>query len=235
MKYFKTRIICLNFIIMVLIFPITIFAGDLNPPAGPPSPTMKTVKELFIQNEEILSTIEGAFECSDAPLPKTGQLNTSVTCDDGDLRKGVPWPEPRFTDNGNGTVTDNLTGLVWLKNADRFGTQTWENAITFCNNLANGGTLTDGSIAGNWRLPNIAELKSLRNLNYSYPCIPNTNGSGQWVAGNPFNNVMSEKYWSSSTTVPVTTSAWTINMGEGDRNITAKNFVYHVWPVRDAE
>ncbi len=32
--------------------------------------------------------------------------------------KGIAWPAPRFTDNMNGTVVDNLTGLVWLKNAD---------------------------------------------------------------------------------------------------------------------
>ena len=30
-------------------------------------------------------------------------------------------PSPRFTDNNDGTVTDNLTGLVWLKNANLFG------------------------------------------------------------------------------------------------------------------
>ncbi len=31
---------------------------------------------------------------------------------DGNLQKGSIWPNPRFTDNGNGTVTDNLTALV---------------------------------------------------------------------------------------------------------------------------
>jgi hypothetical protein len=31
---------------------------------------------------------------------------------------GVAWPNPRFTDNSDGTVTDNLTGLIWLKNAN---------------------------------------------------------------------------------------------------------------------
>ena len=30
---------------------------------------------------------------------------------DGEYRAGVAWPSPRFTDNGNGTVTDNLTGV----------------------------------------------------------------------------------------------------------------------------
>jgi hypothetical protein len=68
---------------------------------------------------------------SPAGVPKTGQTDcyyddgTSGTCtcgttncpsgQDGDLEKGVAWPDPRFTDNGDGTVTDNLTGLVWLE------------------------------------------------------------------------------------------------------------------------
>jgi hypothetical protein len=33
---------------------------------------------------------------------------------DGEIRAGVAWPTPRFTDNGDGTATDNLTGLTWL-------------------------------------------------------------------------------------------------------------------------
>ena len=60
--------------------------------------------------------------------PKTGQtlcydsLGAVVPCagtgQDGEIKAGVAWPSPRFTDNSNGTVTDNLTGLIWLKNAN---------------------------------------------------------------------------------------------------------------------
>ena len=70
-----------------------------------------------------------------APVPKTGQMQFYATGDDGDLHKGVAWPTPRFTDNQNGTVTDNLTGLIWMKNAsnvdaDGFGAKTWADALT---------------------------------------------------------------------------------------------------------
>ena len=58
-----------------------------------------------------------------APVPKSGQTSSNATGDDGDLQRGVAWPDPRFTDNGDGTVTDNLTGLIWLKNANCFGTR----------------------------------------------------------------------------------------------------------------
>jgi hypothetical protein len=91
-------------------------------------------------------------------LPKTGQTTcwdkngTQIPCagtgQDGDLQMGVPWPSPRFHDNGNGTVTDNLTGLMWTKNANLPGsTMTWYQAVDYCNSLTQGG-YTD------WRLPN---------------------------------------------------------------------------------
>ena len=64
-----------------------------------------------------------------APVEKTGQTTSYAAGDDGDLEKGVTWPSPRFTDNTNGTVTDNLTGLIWLKNANCFGEKSWSAAL----------------------------------------------------------------------------------------------------------
>jgi hypothetical protein len=94
-----------------------------------------------------------------APVPKTGQTATYGTRDDGALQKGVAWPAPRFTDNNNGTVTDNLTGLIWTKNANAFGTKTWNEALNHANNLESGDAgLTDGSQAGDWRLPNRRDI-----------------------------------------------------------------------------
>lgn len=61
---------------------------------------------------------------SSAGVSKTGQTTSYGTRDDGALQKGVAWPNPRFTDNANGTVTDNLTGLIWLKNANCFSSGT---------------------------------------------------------------------------------------------------------------
>ena len=62
-------------------------------------------------------------------LPKTGQTTcyggtsgaTVIPCtgtgQDGELQTGLAWPNPRFTDNGDQSVTDNLTGLIWTKDA----------------------------------------------------------------------------------------------------------------------
>jgi hypothetical protein len=48
----------------------------------------------------------------------TGQTASFADGDDGDIQAGVPFPIPRFTDQGDGTVKDNLTHLIWLKNAN---------------------------------------------------------------------------------------------------------------------
>ncbi len=49
-----------------------------------------------------------------APPARTGQTTSYAERDDGDLERGVAWPNPRFTDNGNGTVTDHLTFFQML-------------------------------------------------------------------------------------------------------------------------
>jgi Protein of unknown function (DUF1566). len=128
-------------------------------------------------------------------VPATGQtptvpLDPAPEGSDGDLQKGVPFPNPRFTDNDDGTVTDNLTGLIWLQDAscdEEVGGKApsdekleWLDALAWSNNLADGACgLSDDSEAGNWRLPNIKELQSLVDFAYANPALPNTAGTGQ--------------------------------------------------------
>jgi hypothetical protein len=171
-------------------------------------------------------------------LPQTGQTtcyDTSgavIDCagpgkgQDGNVRAGVPWPNPRFTDNGNGTVTDNLTGLIWLKNANCFGQLYWASAIPSSNSLASGACgLTDGSHAGDWRLPNVNELESLVN---SEPTI-----CAAWLNGLGFTNVQTSWYWSSSTGASSTGEAWVVDMLGGSMEYGSKSYnVGCVWPVR---
>jgi hypothetical protein len=171
-----------------------------------------------------------------APVPKTGQTTSFGTRDDGALKKGVAWPTPRFKDNGNGTVTDNLTGLIWMKHANAFGTQTWADALAAANGLKSGdaGTgLTDGSNAGDWRLPNVRELESLIDYAFYSPALPNTLGTVQWTEGHPFQDVQSYTYWSSTTNATYTTDAWTVDFYDGSAYSPGKSITYNsVWCVR---
>ncbi len=201
-----------------------------------------------------------------APVPVTGQTvcysatNVVVNCQtgspspagqDGQWLKGVAYPNPRFTDNGNGTVTDNLTGLVWLKNANcaatlggvaKTTTLTWANALTWGNALYGTGTpvvcgLTDGSVAGAWRLPNVREQQSLIDYNYFTLAVPNTGASGKWTEGNPFTNVQSDYYWTSSTYVRIPAYAWVVGLYDGDVLYVDKTSLppFYVWPVRGGQ
>ena len=63
---------------------------------------------LIISTVIILhSHLSIALAATSAPkLPQTGQTTSYAAGDAGDLQTGLPWPEPRFTDNANGTVTD---------------------------------------------------------------------------------------------------------------------------------
>ena len=234
----KIPTVIVFFIIIFLISSTAIFAGNLDPTENP-APTMETLDTISTQHDLIKNNLINLVNhvkqssCTDAPVPRTGQANPIVIGDDGHLRKGIHWQSPRFTDNGNGTVTDNLTGLIWLKNANRFGAQTWENAISICNNLANGDTLTDGSVAGDWRLPNLIELESLQTIAYYSPCIPNTNGTGPWSQGNPFDNIQLTFYWSSTASASNNENKWQMRMDTGIEYFANKANAYYVWPVRN--
>jgi hypothetical protein len=156
--------------------------------------------------------------------PKTGQTVSYGTRDDGALQKGVAWPTPRFTDNHNGTVTDNLTRLIWVKNAQAFTEpKQWADALTAANSLASGSYgLTDGSKPGDWRLPNIRELQSLADLGRSNPALPDNH---------PFTNVQAS-YWSSTTLAFNTDYAWALTLYYGVNNSNHKLIGYDVWCVR---
>jgi len=155
------------------------------------------------------------------------------------LKKGTAWPNPRFTDNSNGTVTDNLTGLIWLKNANVFsGIRTWTSALTACSTLANGaGGLTDGSVAGDWRLPNVKELQSLIDYGRASPALCNAAGTGWWTAGDPFTGVVlsASYYWSGTTYAGNTAGAWVVNLADGDLIMNNKCNSSYVWPVRGGQ
>ncbi|MBF0538772.1 MAG: DUF1566 domain-containing protein, partial [Nitrospirae bacterium] len=163
-------------------------------------------------------------------LPKTGQskcydqsgnaINCAGTGQDGDLRKGVAWPNPRITDNGDQTLTDNLTGLVWTVDTSTptSGTCTGGKMIrgaalnyVSCLNKANYLGYND------WRLPNINELKSIAN-------------SGVYV--------QSANYWSSTTYYDggsAYPSAFIVNMGDVSMGTDQKSTNDYVWPVRTGQ
>jgi hypothetical protein len=104
-----------------------------------------------------------------------------------------------FTDNGDGTITDNVTTLMWQKQDNATG-YTWANALTYCKNLSLGGYAV-----GSWRLPNVKELKSIVDFTKYAPAIN----------GTYFPGTKSSYYWSSTTYAVNTTLAWFVGFDGG--------------------
>jgi hypothetical protein len=182
-----------------------------------------------------------------APVPQTGQTSCwqanagEIPCDesgqDGDWQAGVKAPRVRFTNLNNGTVRDNLTGLVWLRDARCDERITWHQALTLANTLAHGQcSLTDGSIPGDWRMPNVKEFLSLFDYGQFAPALP---------VGHPFLNVPvagvdgDPRYWTSTIRLMDAVlfsfaDPFGINLTEGTMFGTGNGLdQYHLWAVRD--
>jgi hypothetical protein len=95
-----------------------------------------------------------------------------------------------FTDNGNGTITDNITNLVWQK-VPNTNTLTWGDALDYAEGLELGNN-------ANWRLPNIKEIQSISEVGFINPSV-NTNF---------FTISGTKKFWSSTSLPNQTTKAW---------------------------
>ena len=120
----------------------------------------------------------------------------------------------RFTDNDDGTITDQFTQLMWQKNPPA-AAQTWEQALTSTENL---------NLAGqdDWRLPNIKELYSIHDAGRTNP------------AADPVFGLQSiAKYWS-STSIPGQqgVKAWFFDTRFGITTYDLKTVAYPVMAVR---
>ncbi len=176
--------------------------------------------------------IEDTSDYGEIPCDGTGQ--------DGDWLNDAVIPVPRFMNNNNGTVTDNLTGLVWLQNASCWLNRTWKGALLAANDLSdihssNDHGLSDGSKKGEWRLPSLRELQSLINYAHANPAVSNAVGNGKHdTEGDPFLNIHIWNYWPSTTFPADSKNAWFVNFYDGTIGVDSnRSLNYWVWPVRD--
>jgi len=190
--------------------------------------THRIILFLFLIRSFLDSTAHAA--AFPAPVPRTGQTAcyeptgaTAVDCtgtgQDGDTLTGVAWPDPRFSDNADQTITDRLTGLVWTRDADPTGEfQTWQQALDSVKILNGRNHLG----RNDWRLPNVNELESLVNKR---PDL------STWLGSQGFDNVRKDHYWTSTTYAACTNYAWSVGMYSGIVAGHGKTDIGYVWPV----
>jgi len=165
-----------------------------------------------------------------------------------------------YVDCGNGTVTDNRTGLVWLKNANCLslaangGYADWISAMLLAAGLsdlpgddADDCGLSDNSTPGEWRLPSKAEWAAMiedalgdigdPNCTITPPTITNDSGLGCWLSGpSSFTDVEEGFYWSSTTFVWFPSGIWGVSLESGTFGNNHKDSeLGYIWPVRGGQ
>lgn len=138
-----------------------------------------------------------SFTKSMLHLPDAGQTKsfTSTFGEDNDYSLNIPF----YKDNGNGTITDTITGLMWQK--IDFGEISYENASKYCDTLTLGG-YTD------WRLPTPLESFSILNLQNTNPALNTTF----------FPKSIAEYWWTNTLQYNDASKVWVTNAGGGIGN-----------------
>ncbi|MFI5395607.1 MAG: DUF1566 domain-containing protein [Candidatus Binatia bacterium] len=161
---------------------------------------------------------------------------------------GCPTPGPRFVDNGDGTITDASTRLVWEKKSadgsihDQDRTYTWSSTGTAADGTAFTtflATLNQSNFAGHndWRMPSVTELRSLVDYARFAPAIDplfNTACAPGCTVLTCSCTTILNNYWSSTTAADTSIPGfvWTVDPNYGILNLFDKTLPFSVRAVR---
>ncbi len=178
----------ISLVITILMLPAPVCSANWNP--------------LADTGQTICSDANGTeIICPEAEHPLSGQ--------DAQY-KGT---QPDYQDNGNKTVTDKQSGLMWTQSSEDIQ-HTWQDAILYCNNLDFAGQ-TD------WRLPGKFELESIVDYGKSYPAI------------NQVFDCQGSFYWSITPHADNPAYAWSVFCNDGADHWVHTTNKYFVRCVRE--
>lgn len=207
-------------------------AGALSTFTEPAAPqgtgTMHTIDQIMALIPDHKDSFDGAEGVREVPIPdgiyEGGKTATAVDSDliAENILAGVEIFDvegsyERFTDNGNGTVTDSQTGLMWVKDADSGAQVDWWDAKTFATNEDAGGH-------ADWRLPQVWEL---------YTLVDEREGNPSLQSDHPFDGVRNAEYWSETKYEDFLAFAYYVRFSDGWVDYSNKGMpAGHVWCVR---
>jgi hypothetical protein len=216
--------------------------GDVNASGSVTSgDALLVLKKAVGQGVTVQCPVTGSGAA--AGIIKTGQTTCfdsdgnaagcAGTRQDGELQTGLA---RSFTDNGDGTITDNTTSLMWEKLSldtsvhDESVSYTWDDAFGKI------VSLNSASFAGHvdWRLPSISELESLKNFGASDPAVYPVFNSDCAVSCTVLTCSCGQAnfYWSSTTNLGSTLEKWGVLFNAGVTSSIPKTYSYYVRAVR---
>jgi len=261
-------------VVMIMLFSNVVYAGSLEPPAGPndAGSAMYTLEDIYdransgaeyekrtgtftepsgppgstsYSTDDIMSVMPVADNTNGADVSdvadgktfwslrtdgswgqQTGTLEQTPCIECSGTMNGTRW-----CDQGNGTIKDMDTGLIWLKKADWSGIFSWSEDIydsanqqisSLCDGSYQSG-LSDGSVYGEWRLPTKREMELL------------VSGNEPVSESNPraFTGVK-QWYWTSTTVSTSDSAAWYLNITNGTvSTITKTGAALNIMAVRN--
>lgn len=136
------------------------------------------------------------------------------------MAEGISWPEPRFNETSENTITDLMTGLIWEKSPVMTNAMDWESAKGISEKY-NREEIKNNSEFNDWRLPTIYELETLTNYDVS--------NANDWLTDSGFQNIKSQ-YWTK--TPSLAGYGWTLLIFNGLISHNHKDLDNYVWLVR---
>jgi hypothetical protein len=181
---------------------------------------MKNICFFWLFGIVLVSLLAGTGTADDAlpgdkVSPASGKLKTC-----GGTVVGFRW-----CDQGDGTVKDLTTGLIWIQRGDCWDRLRWYAILPLPFKRLRQGTcgLADDSKWGDWRPPTRKELAALASgpdaIRYKSP--------------GPFTGLQSGYYWTATTKADNRDYAWSVNMLFGAVVSSPKHMMYYLWPVRN--
>lgn len=207
-----------------------------NALAGAPLPLDERTcnQELQTRTSELTECNSGLAQCSSdcvaslRPPLRSGQttcydtagavIDCAGTGQDGEFQKGAA---RSFTDNGDGTISDATTGLVWEKLSNDGSIHDWKNQYSWNDAFAvKIFTLNASAFGGHsdWRLPNLTEMMTMLDWEVSSPATFSAfwDGCEAGCSITTCSCTLPGRFWTSTTDNYNPSAAWEVDFQLGE-------------------